>query len=231
MQVINKATILSWITLLFNNNSRTNAFIISSNNKKLQAKTTTTTPTQLFLNDIKKDAQEKIQSINADINQKVETFNTNIDPFVQRIESVKCGVVGALSGGIALTPIGLIHDTLFKGNNVVNGLAQWEFDTDMGSLQAALFAIVYRYCVRKDDNPMLKMGVVGAFIFVRTLSKIQVPVYCSGAPLDCGAPLGYFDWEMISQGTFAGIESIALFGVSAHAIEYCFRRGFISKMK
>ena len=32
---------------------------------------------------------------------------------------------------------------------------------DMGSLQSALFAIVYRYCVREDDdNEMLNMGVM-----------------------------------------------------------------------
>ena len=32
---------------------------------------------------------------------------------------------------------------------------------DMGSLQSALFAIVYRYCVREDDdNDMLNMGVM-----------------------------------------------------------------------
>jgi len=31
----------------------------------------------------------------------------------------------------------------------------------MGSLQSALFAIVYRYCVREDDdNEMLNMGVM-----------------------------------------------------------------------
>ena len=39
--------------------------------------------------------------------------------------------------------------------------------------------------VRQDDNPMLKQGVVGAFILVRVLSKIQVPTYCTAAPLSC----------------------------------------------
>ena len=67
-----------------------------------------------------------------------------------------------------------------------NGIASWEFDTDMGSLQAALFAIVYRYCVREeDDNEMLNMGVVGAFVVVRTLGRITVPDYCTAIPLDC----------------------------------------------
>ena len=44
-----------------------------------------------------------------------------------------------------------------------------------------------------------------------------------------GSPLGYFDWAMIQQGVFAGIESVAIFGGAAAAMEYCFRKGFISK--
>ena len=42
-----------------------------------------------------------------------------------------------------------LHDIAFSGDTITNGVAQWEFDTDMGSIESALFAIVYRYCVRK----------------------------------------------------------------------------------
>lgn len=150
----------------------------------------------------------------------------------QRIESVKAGVVGAIGGGIALTPFGALHDIFFNSGYVMNGAAQWEFDTDMGSLMAALFSIVYRYVVREgDDNPMLKQGVVGAFVFTRTLAKIQVPSYCSAAPLSCGEPLEYFDWSMIYQGVWAGVESVALFGAAALLIEYCFWRNIIKQFK
>lgn len=44
-----------------------------------------------------------------------------------------------------------------------------------------------------------------------------------------GSPLGYFDWTMIQQGVLSGIESVALFGAAAVAMEFCFRRGYISK--
>ena len=67
--------------------------------------------------------------------------------FAQRIESGKTLVVGLLAGGIALTPFSALHDIFLGGDSVRNGLAQWEFDTDMGSIEAGLFAIVYRYCV------------------------------------------------------------------------------------
>lgn len=100
----------------------------------------------------------------------------------------------------------------------------------MGSLQSALFAIVYRYCVREDDdNDMLNMGVVGAFVVVRTLSRIRVPDYCTAAPLDCGAPLGYFDFNMIQQLALNGLESAALFGGAALAMEFAYKKGFIGK--
>jgi hypothetical protein len=109
--------------------------------------------------------------------------------FEQRIESTKTALVGLLSGGIALTPFAAIRDIVFMGGGhspILNGIAQWEFDTDMGSVMAALFAIVYRYCIREgDNNPQLNQGVLGAFVLTRTLSQIQVPSYCSAIPLDC----------------------------------------------
>lgn len=101
--------------------------------------------------------------------------------FGARIESAKCVAVGALSGGIALAPVSLVKDLALSDQS----LAQWEFDTDTGSLEAALFAIVYRYCIREDTNPQLKQGVVGAFLLTRTLARIQIPSYCSAAPLNC----------------------------------------------
>jgi hypothetical protein len=144
--------------------------------------------------------------------------------FKQRIESIKTAAVGALSGGIVATPFIALHDI------PLYGAASWEFDTDMGSLQSALFAIVYRYCVREeDDNDMLNMGVVGAFVVVRTLSRIRVPDYCTAAPLDCGAPLGYFDFNMIQQLALNGLESAALFGGAALAMEFAYNKGFIGK--
>ena len=119
-------------------------------------------------------------------NDKKNTFS-----FAQRIESTKSGIVGLLTGGIALAPISVVHNLLFAYDGsirtVTHNLAQFEFDTDAGSLEAALFAIVYRYCLRQgdDDNPQLNQGVIGAFALTRTLSKIQVPGYCMAVPLNC----------------------------------------------
>jgi hypothetical protein len=46
-----------------------------------------------------------------------------------------------------------------------------------------------------------------------------------------GAPLGYFDWNMIGQATFSGLESVVMFGAAAAAMDYCYKKGFISRFK
>jgi len=169
-----------------------------------------------------------IRGLQASDRDKSEKFS-----FAQRIESIKTGVVGLLAGGISLTPIAAIHDIVFPGDSIPGGAAQWEFDTDMGSIETALFAIVYRYCVREGEekNEMLGMGVIGAFVVVRTLSRVRVSSYCTYAPLDCGEPFGYFDWNMIQQAAFSGLESVVMFGATAAAMEYCYKRRIISRFK
>jgi hypothetical protein len=76
-----------------------------------------------------------------------------------RIESVKSGVAGGVAGAISLAPVAALHNIAYGEESVVNGLAQWEFDTDMGVIQAALFAIVYRYCVRFPPK-FLRSGII-----------------------------------------------------------------------
>ena len=143
----------------------------------------------------------------------------------QRIESVKCAVTGAVTGAVGAAPFTLLHSLVSSSNPI----AAWEFATDMAALQAALFTLVYRYAIREDTNPMLNQGVLGAFVLARTLSSIQVSNSCSAVPLQCGAPLGYLDWNMIVQGVLTGAESVALFGAAALAMEVAFKRRWISK--
>ena len=114
-----------------------------------------------------------------------EPQDTNKFNMAQRIESLKSVVLGAVSGGVACAPIAYLHYVYFSIADS-GGIAQWEFVTDTASLQSALFAIVYRYAVRKNDNnPMLNQGVVGAFVIVRTLTNIHVSETCESIPLRC----------------------------------------------
>lgn len=79
-----------------------------------------------------------------------------------RLESIKAGALSALIGGVSATPLNYASSLLTHSPNT---LGQWEFDTDMSSLEAALFGIVYRYVVRETDksNSMLQQGVLGSF--------------------------------------------------------------------
>lgn len=145
--------------------------------------------------------------------------------FGQRIESIKTLAVGGLVGPIAILPLSALHEFVLLPSTT----AQWEFDNDAASLTAGLFAIVYRYAVRKDDNPQLQSGVVGAFVLTRTLARVQVPTYCLPIPLNCGDPLHYLDWNMLYQLGVNFVESYVLFGAAAAAVNYCFYRNIISK--
>jgi hypothetical protein len=43
--------------------------------------------------------------------------------------------------------------------------------------------------------------------------------------------LGYLDWNLIGQLTLNGLESVALFGGTVSAMEYCYSRGIIQRLQ
>jgi hypothetical protein len=143
----------------------------------------------------------------------------------QRIDSGKSLVLGALVGSIAQSPVALLRTAMMAESP----LAQLEFDTDAAAIAAGLFAIVYRYCIREDENPQLNQGVIGAFCLIRTLSRVQVPSYCTPIPLNCGPPLTYLDWNLLQQIFLSGAESALLFGCTAWALDAAMEKGYISK--
>jgi hypothetical protein len=154
--------------------------------------------------------------------------------FYQRIESIKTAILGGVVGSICSTPFIAIHDLLLDGTTGGGGggsMANWEFDTDASAVQGALFAIVYRYCIRASDpsNNMLNMGVIGAFVLVRTTSRIQLPTYCTALPLTCGPPLGYLDYTILFALLVNSVEGLALFGSVAYCMEVAYNKQWISK--
>ena len=143
-----------------------------------------------------------------------------LDEAAERVESVKAGVLSAVAGSVAMAPLAVTVTTAWFPSNAFD--AQWELSHDGLAVMLGLFGLVYRYAVRKDPNPQLKQGVVGAFVITRTLAMLQASDDCTALPLSCGAPLGYFDWEMIATGLGAGAESAVAFAASAAAIEFAF---------
>ena len=74
-----------------------------------------------------------------------------------------------------------------------------------------------------------RSGIVLAFVFARTFSRIRVGPYCDG--LNCGTPLGLLDWTMVSQTALGLAENIGLFGATALVLEYFIAKGYIMKME
>jgi len=145
-----------------------------------------------------------------------------INEFFERIESTKALALGAVAGSVALAPV----DLLFHLGNI----PQWEFDTDSGALACGLFAVVYRYAVREDNNPNLKQGVVGAFAITRALAFVQPPEgICDALPLRCGPPFSYFSYEMLEQLIPGALESGVMFAATAAAFEAAAERGWVKK--
>jgi hypothetical protein len=110
-----------------------------------------------------------------------------------------------------------------------DNIAQWEFNTDASAVEAALFAVVYRYATREDDNPQLKQGASGAFTIVRSLALLRVSASCSALPLRCGDPLSYLDWSMLLDLSVNLLESSFMFIPTALALEALADRGFIGR--
>jgi hypothetical protein len=144
-----------------------------------------------------------------------------VDNAKERINSAMAAGFGAVTGSLAFAPLDLIRHG--------GAMQQWEFDTDGAALESALFAVVYRYCTREDENPQLKQGVVGAFVIVRSLAQVRVPDSCEVFPLRCGPPFDYLNWDMLFQLGFGGVESAAAFGATALAIDNLANRGIISR--
>jgi len=110
-----------------------------------------------------------------------------------------------------------------------NNIPQFEFDVDQISIAGALFGLVYRYAVRRDNNPQLRQGVVGAFAITRTVATVRVSSECLAVPLRCGPPLSYLDYDMLGQLASGLIVSGVAFGAAAAAVDAGVDRGWLKR--
>lgn len=176
----------------------------------------------------------RLQSSSSSSNNDNDNDDKDKFGFVQRIDSVKSLLVGALVGSIAIAIPEAIHAVLLAPAWNLPGaaatLAQFEFDCDAAAVTSGLFAIVYRYGVRQDtNNPQLNQGLVSAFVVTRTLSRVVLPSYCTAVSLHCGPPFGYVDWNVLAQLAVNGAESAVLYSATAAAMDACMTRGWISR--
>jgi hypothetical protein len=132
---------------------------------------------------------------------------------------IQGSLVAGLCGAIAMAPVSFCHH--FDYGNLQHSVAQWQFTLAMGSIQAGVFAMVYRYALRQnDEHPrQIHNQVVGAFTAVRTLANLYVSDSSTS-----------FDWNLLNQICVQGLESAVLFGAAGLALDVGFQNGWLSKL-
>jgi len=143
--------------------------------------------------------------------------------FVERIESIKAGVVASLSVAIAFTGASLINrlilatrfEPLAGLQASANGIG-FLLSGAIAVIAGVLFGITYRYVVRQDQNSHLKSGAVLAFGLVRGLAQIDVGVMTQGVLLPF---------------VVLALESILLFAVARVVLDRTMSNGWVRPFK
>ena len=99
----------------------------------------------------------------------------------ERLESLKAGVNGSISLGLAFLSTSLINvfwlDKYFPlvGYDKIDLVnLQVLLSGVIAGFSGFLFGVTYRYIIRVDTNPHLKTGGIWAFGLVRGLTQIEV---------------------------------------------------------
>jgi len=137
--------------------------------------------------------------------------------FAQKIESTKAAIAGFVTGATVQIPFSAV--STLAGDSVNKG-AQFGVDTVIGGVEAALFGIVYRYCVREGEetNEQLGNGAAGAFAITRALSAVS-------------GDLDQLDLGLVSKLAFNGLESLVLFYAVKAALDLLADKGIVGRMK
>lgn len=97
----------------------------------------------------------------------------------ERLESVKAGLLGALTASLVFGVLLLVHGWLslrFAPLAALSlGVNSWMVlvSVVIAAISGFLFGITYRYIIRQDPNPHLKAGAVLAFGLVRGLAQAE----------------------------------------------------------
>ncbi|MBD2296194.1 hypothetical protein H6G06_22615 [Anabaena sphaerica FACHB-251] len=99
----------------------------------------------------------------------------------ERLESLKSGIIGSISLGLAFLFTSLInvlwlakYFPLLTYQKVEFLNLQMLLSGIIAGFSGFLFGVTYRYIIRVDTNPHLKTGGIWAFGLVRGLTQIEV---------------------------------------------------------
>lgn len=138
----------------------------------------------------------------------------------ERIVSLKAAMLGGFCAGLVSLMILGVHRALVMGT-VVSFSGMFSNMTNLtflvngaiAALSGALFALTYRYAIRKDQNVQLNAGVVLAFSLVRGLALV-----------DAGSAIAQHFWPFLA----ACGESFLMFGITALAIAFATNRQWLT---
>ncbi|MDY6940363.1 MAG: hypothetical protein SWY16_22250 [Cyanobacteriota bacterium] len=149
--------------------------------------------------------------------------NSNQFVSLERIESLKAGLLGAFAGTIAYS-IAVIIDRWtiarlelpFSWTTASESLLNLVLATIVAGASGFLFGVTYRYVIRRDRNPHLNSGAVLAFGLVRGLAQVN----------------GTLDIAFEGLGSLLALaivvfESVLLFAVAALILDGAMERGWL----
>ncbi|UBF23705.1 hypothetical protein K9N68_18210 [Kovacikia minuta CCNUW1] len=138
--------------------------------------------------------------------------------WVERVESVKAGIVGALAAGLMFTMTTLINRSLSSRFATLVGVSaashdfSWLASGAIAVLSGFLFGITYRYVIRQDPNPHLRSGAVLAFGLVRGMAQIDT---------------GWTAQKTLLPFAVLGLESLLLFVAARMLLDWAFCQSWI----
>ncbi|OIP69877.1 MAG: hypothetical protein AUK43_11855 [Oscillatoriales cyanobacterium CG2_30_40_61] len=124
----------------------------------------------------------------------------------ERFESLKAGILAGFCVGLSHLVLSGVN--LWVGDTPVNVL----FSTPLAGLSGFLFGVTYRYIIRGDNNPQLKLGGIFAFGLVRALAEIEVLLHIP-------TPLEQIIW--------LGGESLLLFGIAGLILDKALQKHWV----
>jgi hypothetical protein len=142
----------------------------------------------------------------------------NMPLMAERLESLKAGIIGGFSVGLAFLITSLVNTlvvaryfpTLASLQSEING--RWWLSGGIAAFSGLLFGVTYRYIIRTDENPQLKSGGVMAFGLVRGLTQIDSA-------------------QTILPGLVLAGESVLWFAMGAIALDTTIQIGWVKPFK
>ena len=140
----------------------------------------------------------------------------------ERFESLKAGIIAGLSLLLTSLSFVLINGSILAKYFVT--LSSLRVDIDwhqlisgaIAAICGLLFGLTYRYIIRDDNNPQLKVGAVFAFGLVRGLSQLDMGLNTLGS---------------ILPFIVLVVESIVWFAIAALSVDLAIKLGWVKTFK